>query len=126
MALRRPGELTRFLVFLLVLLFGPATVRCALAPIRVSLPLTVGFAPLTLSVTIVIPRDDNNREACVSVNLQEEVDRSCWTVNGAREGVEFHRTFRRLSPGTYAVTAWLRRSDGFVYARPAKLVVYGE
>lgn len=126
MAVWRPSELTRFLVFLLVLLFGPATVKCALAPIRLSIPLTVGFAPLDLVVSVVIPHDDKNREVCIFVNLDDVGGSSCFPVNGANDRVSFQRKFLRLTPGTYAVAATLRRSDGMVYAKPVKLLVLGE
>lgn len=126
MGLRPPGELTRFLVFLLVLLFGPATVKCELAPIRLSTPLTIGFAPLDLVVTVVVPRADNNREVCIYVILDGESQESCWSVNGANDRVEWQRKFRRLPPGDYAIIGVLRRTDRVLYSKPVKLLVRGE
>lgn len=127
MDLRRPGELTCFWVFLLVLLFGPATARCEPAkPIRIGLSTNTGFAPLTVTVRIVVPRSDANREVCLHLYRLGEDQQSCWTLNGARDGVEFYRTVRRLMPGPYVVIATLRRSDGFISSKPMNLVVVGE
>lgn len=116
----RRRQLT-WLAVLAVLLFGPATVRCAMAPIRVSTPLTVGFAPLDLTVTVVVPRSDANREVCVFVSLEGETQESCWTLNGSNERVEWQRKFKRLPPGDYAIIGVLRRSGDVVYSRPVKV-----
>ena len=110
-----------FWLTLLVFLFGPATVRCEpAAPVRVALPLTTGFAPLVVTIRVIIPRSDLNREACLILYLDGESTSSCWTLNGSRDGVEFQRRLK-LGPGDYVVTATLRRVSGTLYARPLKL-----
>lgn len=109
-----------FWLTLLVFLFGPATVRCEPPPVRVAIPLTVGFAPVTVVIRVIIPRSDANREACLVLYLDGESTSSCWTLNGARDGVEFQRRMK-LGPGDYVIMASLRRVSGTVYAKPLKL-----
>lgn len=103
-------------------LFVPAIVRC-LSPIRIEPSTTVGFAPLTVDVRVVVPRHEDNREACLVTVLQGVSSASCWTLNGAQEQVEWHRVLRRLGAGDYTLVGQLRRSSESFLTTPVHVSV---
>lgn len=113
----------RFWIFLVVLVFGPATVRCEPPPVSLKLSLTVAFAPASLTVRVRIPPDPSNREVCVTMYVDGDPAQSCWTLDGAHEPALFIRSYRRLPSGSYILIASLRRTDRTVYTPPAKLLV---
>lgn len=113
---RSPG--LRFTTFLIVLLFGPATIRCEMAPIRLSVDKQLGFPPFTTTATVSIPKHADNREACLVVTLDGVPSSSCWPLNGAHDTVQFQRTMKRLGPGRHHFVATLRRSSGWFHSDP--------
>lgn len=108
---RHPG--LRFSLFLIVLLFGPAVVKCAQPPIRLSVDRLLGFPPLTITATVSIPRDPRNREACLIATVEGISSQSCWPLNGDNDRAQFQRTLKRLGSGRHHLVAQLRRSDGY-------------
>ena len=85
----------------------------ALPPIRVAISPHVGHAPLQVTVTVTIARDERNREVCVVLNSDgPDYRSSCWTLDGERATVSRQWSWWGLSAGSYEGWAILGRSDG--------------
>lgn len=79
----------------------------------VTLSVWPGYAqmhPATFVFVVIIPRHEDNRQACLAYEGPES--RSfCWTMNGANERRSWRIEWAIRAPGEYAVAASLTRIE---------------
>lgn len=89
----------------------PLIALLALAPsISVSVYPVSGIAPLTVRVRTTIPKDPDNRGACLFFvsDVGDEAE-SCWTLEGERAAISTTQYFT-LPPGQYEFGLILERA----------------
>lgn len=95
----------------------------AVQPITLRVERVAGFEPLTTRVEIRIPRNAENREACVS--LSDIYPLACWDLD-ANSAPVFSRVWKNLPAGGYRAQAALRRSGGWLQSNVVFVRVAGE
>lgn len=60
----------------------------------------VGFAPLTVRATVRIPRDVENRAACLTIDGLDYYNQSCWELSAGAPTV-FTRIWTGIPAGAY-------------------------
>lgn len=95
-------------------------------PIAIRLYPQVGNAPLAVNVVITVPRNEENRGACLMWDGDVgSAGSSCWTLNGDREPITVYYTIKHLMPGEYQVFAELTRTDKTVKSNIVDVRVVG-
>lgn len=107
-------------VVLLALLAASSSPSVSVYPVS-------GIAPLTVRIRTTIPKDAENRSACLFVvsDVGEESE-SCWTLDGDRAAISTTR-YLTLSQGAYEVGLIIERatSPREVSASREKVTVLG-
>lgn len=110
-----------FTTFLLLYTFASAA---GVQPVTLHLSRVAGFEPLTTNVEIRIPRNAENREACVTLS-GDTYPLACWDLDVNSSPV-FTRVWKNLPAGGYRAQAAIRRSGGWLHSNVVLLRVAGE
>ena len=98
----------------------------AVSPVTLSLDRRLGFAPLSITVDVHIPRHIDNRAACVAIG-GAKTENSCWQLEGDQEPrTVFTRYWLGLPAGRYVAGAWLERRTETIRTPLYEITVLGE
>lgn len=106
----------RFVLTFWLWFYLPAinVVRAEPPPIRISVPGTMGNAPLYLRVRITLEPNERNRWVCLyAQQIQNGSERisHCWEVQAEQEARTSWRELKRLTAGQWDVVAAVLRND---------------
>lgn len=87
----------------------------ATPPVSLTVDPHFGYAPLTVSGKVTIPRDEQNRGYCIHWESPEgEAGLSCKPMEGEASPRTFFYTIKSLPAGHYSFTAVVLRPSGFI------------
>lgn len=93
---------------------------CAAPSVALTLSAHYAFAPVTVRVTVKVPKDARNRTLCVVYDSDDAgASASCWPLAGEAAPVTHTRYFV-LGPGHYGFVARIGRNDGSEAQTPAQ------
>jgi hypothetical protein len=85
------------------------------SPIALKLSQYVGFAPLTVRVSVVVPHDKDNRQVCVALEGDTGYSRSSCYEHLEDAPLQTLIWWRDLPAGNYSAVGELTRAGGKVY-----------